>query len=155
MWLNGNDISRYNYEWNGKWLKYGPWLARPRLDKKHLFSGPRILFREVPGKSKRIQACFVENDTYFHGHSVTPFKLFDSIKINILFILVLLVQLMSFYANHKLSNFGKDIFPKLNPQDIKSLPIVNIDISKKEDLLIHDQMCFLVKKIIKTIRLIH
>ena len=150
MWLNGNDISRYNYEWNGKWLKYGPWLARPRLDKKHLFSGPRILFREVPGKSKRIQACFVENDTYFHGHSVTPFKLIDSIKVNILFILgIVNSKLLSFYANHKLSNFGKDIFPKLNPQDIKSLPIVNIDISKKEDLLIHDQMCSLVKKIIK------
>ena len=30
---------------------------------------------------------------------------------------------MSWYARLTLPNFGKDIFPKLNPQDIKALPI--------------------------------
>ncbi len=30
---------------------------------------------------------------------------------------------MSWYGNLKLPNFEKDIFPKLNPQDIKLFPI--------------------------------
>ena len=33
-------------------------------------------------------------------------------------------RVTSWYAQRKLSNFGKDVFPKLNPEDIKNLPIV-------------------------------
>ena len=34
-------------------------------------------------------------------------------------------KILSWYGQFKLPNFGKETFPKLNPQDIKNLPIVN------------------------------
>jgi hypothetical protein len=34
-----------------------------------------------------------------------------------------------------LPNFGKDVFPKLNPNDIKELPIAKADKKSKEKIL--------------------
>jgi len=39
--------------------------------------------------------------------------------------------LVSWYANLKLPNFGKEIFPKLNPNDIKDIPIPKCSNDKK------------------------
>ena len=47
-----------------------------------------------------------------------------------------------------LPNFGKEIFPKLNPQDIKQLPIRNIDFSDRVDKARHDQMIDLVENML-------
>jgi type I restriction-modification system DNA methylase subunit len=90
-WLNGEDVTRFTLSWSGEWLSYGEWLAAPR--EKRFFEGNRLVFREIPGKNKRIQAALTDE--------------------------------VSYYGNLKLPNFGKEIFPKLNPQDIKMLPISN------------------------------
>lgn len=44
-------------------------------------------------------------------------------------------KLMSWYGNLKLPNFGKEVFPKLNPQDIKLLPIHYNIISTKHSFI--------------------
>ncbi len=107
--------------WSGEWLSYGTWLGAAR--EPRFFEGKRLLFREIPGEGKRIQATFVE-ETFYHGHSVTPFKLNSESEIEMYFLLgVVNSKLISWYGGLILPNFGKDIFPKLNPQDIKSLPI--------------------------------
>lgn len=120
-WLAGSDIGRYKINWSGEWLSYGEWLGAPR--EPRFFEGNRILFREIPGEGKRIQASFAE-ETFYHGHSITPFKPFSLSDIEINFLLgIVNSKLISWYGGLTLPNFGKDIFPKLNPQDIKSLPI--------------------------------
>lgn len=120
-WLAGSDIARYKLNWSGEWLSYGDWLGAPR--EKRFFEGRRILFREIPGENKRIQATLAE-ETYYHGHSITPFKLFPNSKVQINFLLAIVnSKLISWFGGLILPNFGKDIFPKLNPQDIKALPI--------------------------------
>lgn len=49
---------------------------------------------------------------------------------------------MSWYGSIKLPNFGKDVFPKLNPQDIKLLPIYKriedelIEFVEKADIML-------------------
>ena len=48
-----------------------------------------------------------------------------------------------------LSNFGKDIFPKLNPQDIKRLPVRTIDFSSPTDVALHDRMVQLVERMLQ------
>jgi len=120
-WLEGKDLKRYIISWNNNWVSYGDWLAAPR--ERRFFEGPRILFREVPGTNKRIQATLTF-DAYYCGHSISPFKPFDD-KIGLLeyFLGILNSKLISWYGNQVLPNFGKDIFPKLNPSDIKLLPI--------------------------------
>ena len=125
-WLNGDDVNRYSLTWGGEWLSYGQWLAAPR--EKIFFEGPRLIFREIPGRSRRIQASLIEEIAYY-GHSITPFVLKDRYNIQILKMILCFVnsELFSWYGNLKLPNFGKQIFPKMNPQDIKLLPIPKIN----------------------------
>jgi hypothetical protein len=122
IWLGGKNVSRYYYTVGEEWLQYGDWLASPREPK--YFIGPRLLFREVPGQNKRIQCAYAE-DKYYYGHSVTPFLLSSEYEKSIIFRILALVNstLLSWYASLKVSNFAKKTFPKLNPKDIKSLPI--------------------------------
>jgi hypothetical protein len=43
-------------------------------------------------------------------------------------------KLISWYENLTLPNFGKDVFPKLNPNDIKELPIPKTDKKAKDKI---------------------
>jgi hypothetical protein len=146
-WLSGKDVSRYVLTWSGEWLSYGPWLAAPR--EPRFFNGPRLLFREVPGTGKRIQATLVDQETLYHGHSITPFKLNSNANIDLKYLLGLVnSKLLSWYGGLTLPNFGKNIFPKLNPEDIKVLPIRPIKSSDSADLIHHEHMVTKVESIL-------
>lgn len=133
IWLDGKNLNRYHLTESDEWLRYGNWLAAPR--EKKFFEGARILFREIPGQNKRIQSTYTD-EVYYHGHSITPFILFNrQNKIELLRILgILNSKLISWYASQKSPNFSKKTFPKLNPKDIKEFPInksyVNFPIDK-------------------------
>ncbi len=144
--MAGEDIDRYFSSWSGEWLSYGPWLGAPR--EPRFFTGPRLLFREIPDNERRIQATFIERETYYHGHSITPFKRNEGTgNVSILYLLGLSnSKLLSWYGGLVLPNFGKTIFPKLNPQDIKALPIRQIDFSNAADKARHDKLVGLVDK---------
>ncbi len=145
-WLSGKDVNRYDQSWSGEWLSYGSWLAAPR--EARFFSEPRILFREVPGKNKRIQATYV-SEVFYYGHSITPFILASNCQINLRYLLgISNSKLISWYGGLKLPNFGKDTFPKLNPQDIKQLPIRTIDFNNPKDKALHDKMVSLVDRML-------
>ena len=120
-WLDGQDVSRYSVCWGGTWLSYGEWLAAPREHK--YFEGARILFREIPGQGKRLQAAYY-NDLAYYGHSISPFKLKKNDDLLLKAILVCVnSRLLSWYGNLILPNLAKDIFPKVNPKDIAQIPI--------------------------------
>lgn len=121
-WLDGKHVSRYSLIEGSEWLSYGDWLAAPR--EKRFFEGARLLFREIPGQNKRIQATFTK-ETYYHGHSITPFVLNKDANESMLFHIlgISCSKLISWFAKYKSSNFAKKTFPKLNPKDIKQLPI--------------------------------
>ena len=145
-WLSGRDVTRYAQTWSGEWLSYGPWLAAPR--EKRFFTGPRLLFREIPGKGKRIQAAFVE-ETLYYGHSITPFKMTCGEETSLKYLLGIAdSRLLSWYGRLVLPNFGKDAFPKLNPQDIKRLPIRTIEFDDPEDVARHDKLVALVERML-------
>jgi type I restriction-modification system DNA methylase subunit len=146
-WLEGKDVSRYKLGWSGEWLSYGPWLAAPRDER--FFKGLRLLFREVPGSGKRIQATIAE-ESYYHGHSITPFKPNNAKLVDLQYLLgIVNSKLISWYGGLILPNFGKDTFPKLNPQDIKALPVRSIDLSNLEDKARHDHMVALVDQMLE------
>jgi hypothetical protein len=131
-WLDGKNLNRYSIIWENKWLSYGDWLAAPR--EKKYFIGQRILFREVPGKGRRIQASST-NEEFYYGHSISPFKPHKEFENDIDFILgIVNSKLISWYGNLTLPNFGKDVFPKLNPNDIKELPIAKAPKKSKEQI---------------------
>ena len=132
-WLDGKNLNRYILTEGNEWLRYGDWLAAPREPK--FFENPRILFREIPGQNKKIQACYTDQK-YYYGHSITPFILNNTQDFNILYILSIVnSNLLSWYASVKCSNFSKKTFPKLNPKDIKELPIPNILPSEQQSFI--------------------
>ncbi|MBN1536775.1 MAG: N-6 DNA methylase [Anaerolineales bacterium] len=146
-WLAGKDVNRYRLGWSKEWLSYGLWLAAPRDEK--FFIGERLLFREVPGIGKRIQAMIVY-DTYYYGHSITPFKKSIENKHNSKYLLGIVNSwLISWYGGFILPNFGKEIFPKLNPKDISLIPIRTIDFDNPVDLALHNRMVNLVESMLE------
>ncbi|NLV11315.1 N-6 DNA methylase [Halomicrobium mukohataei] len=128
-WLNGRDVSRYRFEWNGEWLKYGKWLSRPREPK--YFNKPRLLFREVTGGLNRVIASFTDKE-YYYGHSVIP-ALTEDAPIHSLSLLSIVNSKLLSYYNLKVSpNAQKGSFPKMNPDDVRALPIV-VELSTEFD----------------------
>lgn len=131
-WLDGKHLNRYCLTEGDEWLRYGDWLAAPR--EPRFFETPRILFREIPGQNKRIQAVYTDEKSYY-GHSITPFLLNDN-NYNIFYVLSIVnSKLISWYASQKCSNFSKKTFPKLNPKDIKEFPIKNIPIEDQKPFI--------------------
>lgn len=148
IWLGGKDISRYSYFEGSEWLQYGEWLASPRDPK--FFEGPRLLFREVPGAGKRIQCVYVE-DKYYYGHSITPFKLSEDFDPLLIYRILAIAnsKLLSWYASIKVSNFAKKTFPKLNPKDIRSLPISKL--IEKDDSFMLQTKSILISELFKSL----
>ena len=129
-WLDGQDVSRYSVGWSGTWLSYGEWLAAPR--EKRFFEGSRLLFREIPGQGKRLQAAFYDEVAYY-GHSISPFKLGNDDDVLLKAILACVnSKLLSWYGALVLPNLAKDIFPKVNPKDIAQLPIPSKLVNERE-----------------------
>jgi len=146
-WLEGKDVTRYSTSWCGEWLSYGDWLAAPR--EPRFFKGPRLLFREVPGVGKRIQASYTDEESYY-GHSITPFLANTSLPYNPRYYLgIANSKMLSWYGDLILPNFGKEVFPKLNPKDIKQMPIRPINFDDPGDKAKHDKMVALVERMLE------
>jgi len=58
-------------------------------------------------------------------------------------------KLITWYGDLILPNFGKDTFPKLNPNDIKQLPIHAIDFSNPAEKAQHDKLVALVDNMLE------
>ncbi len=131
-WLNGRDISRYSINWRGEWLSYGDWLGAPR--EPRFFTQEKLLCREVPGAGKRIQAAF-HSGTIYCGHAISPLVAKPGKKVKLKYLLgVVNSTAASWYAGLRCPNFAKDIFPKLNPSDIKNIPIPTATPEQQEGL---------------------
>ena len=60
--LRGDDVDRYSVTWNGKqWIRYGPWLARPR--EARFFRVARVLIQEIT-RGKTLRAGYTEEEYY-------------------------------------------------------------------------------------------
>ena len=55
---------------------------------------------------------------------------------------------MSWYGGLTLPNFGKDIFPRLKPQDIKALPIRAINLTDTVDNDHYNHLVLLVERML-------
>jgi type I restriction-modification system DNA methylase subunit len=121
--LGGKEIKRYYLDWNGGYIDYGKWLAAPR--KPIWFDGERIVVREVTAKGI-IQATFL-NDDFVFSNSVDGIKIKNNkFKIKAL-LSILNSKLVSFYNLNTSANAYKGSFPKVLLQDLRELPIPNID----------------------------
>jgi len=147
-YLEGKEIERYSYSWGGCWLRYGEWLAAPRIF--DLFSKPRLLVREIPAKPPySIIATYLE-DIYLNNRSIINI-LQKKEEINLKYILgVLNSKLITFYHLNKSVKAQRNLFPKITLNDLRKFPIKEIDLKKQEKVIeISDKLLRLYQKIVE------
>ncbi len=117
-WLQGDDVGRYTITWSGEFISYGPWLAAPRAP--DIFAGPRLLVREV-AQADNLFVAYTGKEFYY-GHSVIP--VLSDRGPSLLFLAAACAsKLLAFWTRYKAPNVIKGAFPKVNPEDIRRLPI--------------------------------
>lgn len=141
--IGGSEINRYCLNWKRGYIDYGKWLAAPRTPE--WFHGERIVIREVTAKGV-IQGTFI-NEDYVFSNSVDGVRLKHNSGIHISFLLGLInSKLISFYHSNTSANAFKGSFPKVLLQDLRELPIPDID---RTNINTHDQLVTLVTQMLE------
>lgn len=123
--LAGNDIMRYNVDWNGEqWISYGSWLGASR--EPRFFTEKRILIKQIiDWSSKRIWAALTEEELY---NTQNAFNLIPKQGYLPEYLIALLnSKLITFYHKKKFLEEFKDRFQKILIKDCKEFPIKGIE----------------------------
>jgi len=143
-WIQGRSVGRYQLRVKaGEYLRYGPWLHRPRKPK--YFEGPRILVQEITGgHPPRIAACFYDKIIY---HDPGIISCLANGRDETLFLLgILNSRFLSWYHQHASPKGTRAFFPKVLIGDIRSFPIPKLANSGDRDR--HDRMVSLVGRML-------
>ena len=131
--LRGDDVGRYRVTWNEKqWIKYGPWLARPR--EPRFFTGPRILIQEIT-RGRTLRAGFTDEEFYNNPGIINVVPKQDTAKIetpSLLFFAALCNSALFFFWHIRNSPKAKLVtsIPKILVEDVARLPIRFIDFAR-------------------------
>lgn len=140
-YLEGKDVNRYSINWQNRWLKYGENLAAPRAPA--LFKGARLLIRRIVGE--RLIGTLAEAD-YVTSQLLQIVKPYDE-KMAKFLLGILNSSLIAYYFRKKYNRTDKT-FPEIRIYELASLPICEIDFSKKYDRDLHDKLVALVEKML-------
>jgi type I restriction-modification system DNA methylase subunit len=134
--LQGADVNRYALNWSGVWVKYGEWVST--YLPISVFSGPRILVREITGKIPHLLLATYTEDTFVHNPSILAVLPRDK-KITLKVILgILNSKLMSVIFSQVAPKAKKGLFPKIIITDAKRLLLpANINQSLAENKILH------------------
>lgn len=143
--LKGDDISRYNINWNGNlWVSYGDWLAAPRHPK--FFNSPRIIIMEITrGNRYKLSAVYLEGEFY---NTPSIINIISRSEPDILKSILLIInsRLMTWYhlkVNPKAN--AETSIPKILVNDVRNLPIPKKKSNQFTDKA--DHMLFLNKEL--------
>jgi len=144
--LQGEDVERYGVHWSGVWVRYGEWVST--YLPLSVFSGPRILIREITHPLPHsLLAAYVE-ETFVHNPSVlSVLPLPDSLAPKFL-LGILNSLLMSHIFVHIAPKAKKGLFPKIIITDAKRLPCPRISLSNPHDKSMHDKIVKLVERML-------
>jgi hypothetical protein len=118
--LGGSEIYPYKILWNGKFIKYGIWIAAPR--KPEWFEGtPRIVVREITTKGK-IHAAYIADEFVFSNSVDGIWSRTNNMEQMIQLLGILNSKFASFFHIKSSSNSQKVSFPKLLIQNIRDFP---------------------------------
>ena len=121
--FDGKHIGRYQLLWNhDNWIKYGPWLAEPRIPTK--YEGEKILIRKIVGNT--LVATYVE-DTSYCNTLLFVLRMKKGIECDYKYVLgILNSKLIGWYFRKKFQISSEDTFPQIMIRDLLQLPIRTI-----------------------------
>ncbi|RIL08758.1 MAG: hypothetical protein DCC75_08110, partial [Proteobacteria bacterium] len=124
-YLEGSDIERFQVNWSGGYLHYGPWLAEPQnLDR---FTGPRVVIREILASPPYLLRAAVVEDQFLYNKSVLHIVADRRGKTGLqemqALCAILNSKLASFVILHKGRKSQRSLFPKIVNDDLLDLPL--------------------------------
>jgi methylase of polypeptide subunit release factors len=144
--FDGKHIARYQLLWkNNNWLKYGLWLAEPRMPEK--YQGEKILIRKIVGMT--LIATYVP-DTSYCNTLLFVLKKKKDVELNHKYLLgILNSRFIGWYFRKKFQINAEDTFPQIMIRDILQLPVHPINFTKPEEKKIHDELVALADKMLE------
>ncbi len=137
--FDGKDIGRYTLTWHeDNWIRYGPWLAAPRLPEN--FQGEKILIRKIIGKT--LNATYIPYTSYCNTLLFVLKLRRENLGISYRSLLgILNSRLIGWYYKKKFQINDDDTFPQIMIRDILQFAVPNVrnGLTMKLDGLV-DQM---------------
>ena len=122
QYIEGKDVNRYSLKWAGTYLEYGVNLAAPRTF--DIFSGKKIIIREITGTHPRTIIATYSEDTYLFNRSNIAVVEKEGFSISLRYILgILNSKLMSYYFVKNTAKSVRQMFPKIILEDLRKFPI--------------------------------
>ncbi|OAV73649.1 Type IIS restriction enzyme Eco57I [Bacteroidales bacterium Barb6] len=139
-YLKGSDVLRYGISWSGMWLWYGSHLAAPRTF--NLFSGEKIIVREITGKYPQCIIATYSNEIYLYNLSNVTIIKREGYDISLKYITAILnSSLMSYYFIKNTAKAERKLFPKIILNDLRLFPIKKVSTEAQQPfILLTDQM---------------
>jgi hypothetical protein len=147
-YLQGRDVGRYELNWSGMWMQYGPWLSQPReID---IFKRPRVLLREITSDYPYCLNAMFVTGAYLNNKSILNVLHGDNDDAALKKLLCLLnSRLMSIFYKQKAVKSVRKVFPKVVIKNLREFPYprtIGTDEGKKVVQLV-DQHIDLQKRI--------
>lgn len=150
--INARNIDRYSLEWDGKYIWYlKEQLYNPMFEE--LFENEKLVFRDISGKA-RLKATY-DNQKFYAEHTVSlcvPKHLLQTVKrtginysqkeielsrkYNLKMVLATANSRLVNYYFQKLLGGGLHVYP----DDVKKLPVYEINFSNLKEKNIHDHL---------------
>jgi len=109
-YLNGGDVGRYQLNWSGQWLRWGRWLSQPR--DMSLFTGERVLIREITARYPRILICTYLTETYLNNKRIINVLPKDNTSDMKYLVGILNSKVISFFHSRCAVKSNRLVFPK-------------------------------------------
>lgn len=150
-YLDGKDVKRYSIDWSGQWVKYGEYLAAPRII--DLYKKPRILVRQIPSPLPyAINASIVREKMLMNDRNsmiVLDFK--DGFDMR--YVLgVINSRLISYWFAVIFDKFQRKIFPQFKVNELERFPIYKAN-TKEQKIIIQlvDKVLVLIEESLKIV----
>jgi hypothetical protein len=141
-YLNGADVGRYQLNWSGQWLRWGPWLSQPR--DMSLFTGGRVLIREITGPYPRVLISTYVQDTYLNNKSIINVLPKNETSDMKYLAGILNSKVVSFFHSRRAVKSNRLVFPKAVLADVNCYPIIVADASARA--IISDKVEIVLQK---------
>jgi predicted type IV restriction endonuclease/methylase of polypeptide subunit release factors len=120
-YLQGRDVERFNLNWSGSWMQYGPWLSQPR--DLSTFTRPRVLIREITSPMPQCFSAVFTDEPFLSNKSVlTVLQSEDDERQLRLAEAILNSRAMSLCYRARAVKSARKIFPKIVVRNLRELP---------------------------------
>ena len=144
--LRGRDVRLYAVRWSGTWVRYGRWVATHLP--LSLFTGPRLLIREITAPAPRaIRAAFT-TETFVHNPSILTAKPTGDWPSPLYLLGLLNSRLMTEIFLAVAPKARKGLFPKMIVTDARRLLVPRLRQADPADRRRHDELAGLVEQML-------